>query len=58
MTGVKMLTVREIDNLLKVVPLQSLHALLEQYRDDPRTGVRKLIEQYDKKLKAYKDELV
>ncbi len=52
-----MLTVREIDSQLKKVPLQELHSALESFRADSRAGVIKLVNQYERKLQAYKDEL-
>lgn len=52
-----MLTVREIDSILNAVPLQELHVRLDDWRDDPRSGVRKLVEKYEKRLQAYRDEL-
>ena len=52
-----MQSVKEIDESLKQVPMQYLHAALAPNRSDPRTGVRKLVEKYEKHLSDYRKEL-
>lgn len=52
-----MQTIGEIDKLLSETSYERLHAVLTGYASDSRSGVRKLVEKYEKKLDAYKAEL-
>ena len=50
-------SIAQIRQKLEQTKEQDLPALLEQYRDDPRTGVSGLIRRYEKQLDGLKKEL-
>ena len=49
-------SIAQIRQKLEQTKEQDLPALLEQYRDDPRTGVSGLIRRYEKQLDGLKKE--
>ncbi len=52
------MNIREIDEYLSKVPYVSLYAAIQEFSADDRSGVIKVCEKYQKKLDAYKAELV
>ncbi len=48
---------KEIDELLKSVPINQLKEELDNYRNDERSAVKKLIEKYEKNITKYEKEL-
>ena len=52
-----MLSVKEIDDNLKQVPMNALRAALDPFRSDPRAGVQKLVEKHERRIEAYQAEL-
>ena len=52
-----MLSVKEIDDNLKQVPMNALRAALDPFRADPRAGVQKLVEKHERRIEAYQAEL-
>ncbi|MEA4972050.1 MAG: ribonuclease HII [Candidatus Metalachnospira sp.] len=47
----------EVKKVLSETPLDELLNKLELFKDDERTGIKKLVSQYEKKYSAYIDEL-
>ncbi|MBQ6550309.1 MAG: ribonuclease HII [Lachnospiraceae bacterium] len=52
------MNVKEIDAYLSSVPMASLNHEMNVFRCDPRAGVQKLLEKYERKLDAYREELI
>lgn len=48
---------KEIDELLKNIPIKQLREELDNYRTDERSAVKKLIEKYEKNITKYEKEL-
>lgn len=51
-----MQSIKEIRTLFEQSEKEQWHALFSQYTHDSRVGVQKLIDQYERKLEAYKKE--
>ncbi len=51
------MTLSEINAYLDSLPVEQLHGALEEFREDPREGVKKLVLKYRKKREAYLAEL-
>lgn len=52
-----MQTLKEIENIFSNTPYEKLQSLALSYASDERIGVKKIVEKYDKKLAAYRNEL-
>jgi ribonuclease HII len=50
-------SISDIKNILDMTPLEYIYTTLEDYRSDERSGVQKLLEQYEKKVKRYENEI-
>lgn len=48
---------KEIDELLKAIPVRQLKDELDKYKSDERSSVKKLIEKYEKNIAKYEKEL-
>lgn len=52
------MNIREIDAYLNAVPMEALNHEMNQFRCDPRAGVQNLLQKYEKRLDAYRNELL
>lgn len=51
------MSIKEIDKILSEVSIKELPTKLENYRQDTRTGVIKLVQKYEKKFITYQKEI-
>ena len=51
------MNISEIDAYLNAVPMETLNHEMNVFRCDPRAGVQKLLQKYEKRLDAYRAEL-
>lgn len=51
------MTIKEIETLLKDTPVESLQEALTPFRADERTGVKKIVKRYQKKLQDHEETL-
>ncbi len=51
------MSIKEIDNILSQTLINDLPTKLNEYKDDTRTGVIKLLQKYEKKLMSHKKEI-
>ena len=51
------MSIKEIDKILSEVSIKELPTKLEDYRQDTRTGVIKLVQKYEKKFTTYQKEI-
>jgi len=52
------MTIAEIEGILKTTPYEALKDACVRFSEDERPGVRKLVEKYERKLEAYRAELL
>ncbi len=52
------MNIHEIGAYLDQVPMASLNLEISRFRGDPRAGVQKLLDKYEKRLAAYRAELL
>ncbi len=50
-------SIKEIDQILSETPMERMQITCLYYRQDPRPGVQKVVDKYEKKLAAFRKEL-